>query len=127
MMLIDENDTLSHREAKEACKKMDSFLEIVMDVLTIFLEFYTKNREHRKSRRILSEMEKIEEGFYTALEAAREYLNSHRDDSSSLSSEILTINLQQVLKLDASPDTHPKEHIPAEHLQTLAEVNFSRQ
>ena len=71
-------------------------------------------------------MERIEEEFYTASEATREYLDSHRDDSSSVSSEMLTINLQQTLNInDASSETQPKVHIVTEHPRALAEVHIS--
>ena len=42
LMLIEEHDMPIRREVKEACKKTDSCLEIVMDVLTNFSDSYTK-------------------------------------------------------------------------------------
>ena len=126
LMLIEETEFSNRAEVKEAYKKMDNFLERVLDVLSNFSDFYTRNKEHQKGKQIVSEMERIEEEFYTASEAAREYLDSHRDDSSSVSSEMLTINLQRTLNInDASSETQPKEHIATEHPRALAEVHFS--
>lgn len=73
-------------------------------------------------------MERIEEEFNTASKAAREYLDSHRDDSSSVSTEMLAVNLRRTLNInDASIETQPKEHTRVEKPQTFAEVRFSDQ
>ena len=66
LLLVEEQDMPSRRAVKEACRKMDSCLELVMEVLTHFLDFYTKNGELQKDKKIISEMEKNEEDYYTA-------------------------------------------------------------
>ena len=45
-------------KVKAACRKMDSCLELVMEVLTKFSDFYTENGELQKDKKIISEMEK---------------------------------------------------------------------
>ena len=89
----------SRRTVKEACRKMDSCLELVMEVLTNFSDFYSKNGELQKDKKIISEMEKIEEDYYTAYGTAQEYLNSRKDDSSSITSEVLSIDMLQRMNI----------------------------
>ena len=48
----------SRRAEKETCRKMDSCLELVMEVLTKFSDFYTKNGKLQKDKKIISEIEK---------------------------------------------------------------------
>ena len=66
LLLVEEQDIPSRRAVKEACRKMDSCLEWVMEVLTNFSDFYSKNGELQKDKKIISEMEKNEEDYYTA-------------------------------------------------------------
>ena len=60
LFVLEEHDLLSRREVKEAGKKMNSCTEIVKDVLYKLSDFYTRNGELQKGKRIVSEMEKIE-------------------------------------------------------------------
>ena len=85
--LLEEHDLPRRREVKAAWKTMDSCLEIVMNVLANVSDFYTSNAEIKKGQRIVSEMEKIGEDFYTAYEAECDYLDSRRDDASSVTSD----------------------------------------
>ena len=64
----------SRREVKEACKKIDSCMELVMDVLSKFSDFYVKNQECQRSTTVANEMVKTEADFYKTSEAAQEYL-----------------------------------------------------
>ena len=65
-MLIEEHDLPTRLGVNEACKKLESCLEIVMDILANFSDFYTKHKEHQKCKRIVDEMGQLEEDFYTA-------------------------------------------------------------
>ena len=51
LLLVEEQDMPSHRAVKEAYRIMDSCLELVIEVLTIFSEFYTKNWELQKDKK----------------------------------------------------------------------------
>ena len=122
--LLEENAKFNRREIKDARKRMETCLELVMDVLTNFSDFYTKYGEHQKCRRILSEMEQIEADFYSATESAQECLDRHKDDSSSVNSETFTIDLQRRLNIAAeNSETQAKEHTP----RTFDQVHFSEQ
>ena len=48
--LLEENATFNRREIKDARKRMETCLELVMDVLTNFSDFYTKYGEHQKKQ-----------------------------------------------------------------------------
>ena len=45
---------------------MDSSLELMMEVLTNFSDFYTRYGEIQKDKILIWEMEKIEKDYYTA-------------------------------------------------------------
>ena len=78
LFLLDEQDMPSRREVKEACKKIDSCMELVMDVLSKFSDFYIKNQECQRSTTVANEMVKTEADFYKTSEAAQEYLVAER-------------------------------------------------
>ena len=102
LMLIKEHDLPSHLDVNEACKKLESCFEIVMDILANFSDFYTKQKKKQtpKCKHIVGEMGQIEEDFYTASGSARECLKSRKDDSSSLSlAEMLKIDLRRGLNI----------------------------
>ena len=110
LMLLEEQDLPSRREVKGACDKMDSCMELAMKVLENFSDYYIQNGNLQKGQKIVNEMEKIEEEFYTAYEAAREYLDSRRDDASSETSDILSIDLLQRMNIsDGDSETRRKE------------------
>ena len=72
---------------------MDKCSELAIDVLTNFPEFYIRNNEMQKNMRVSNEMEKIDDEYSSAYEAANEYLQSRQDDRSNVTSETLTIGM----------------------------------
>ena len=110
LSLIAHEETPSRREIHEACKRMDSCMDIVMEVLSNFSDFYVDNNELQKSQTIVGEMEKIDEEFHAAHERKREYLDSQHDDNASVSSGILSIDLLQRMNIsDDQSETDRKE------------------
>ena len=87
------------REVSYACQTMDTCLEIVMGVLLNFSYVYTKYNELQKSRPVAKEKAKIEKDFYTTSETARKHLDARKDDKSSVSSDILTINFHENMNI----------------------------
>ena len=71
---LEEQELPSRREVKEICQKMDSYLETAIDVMTKLSDFFFKSKQMDSGRKVVLEMEKVEEEFYLAYEAAREYL-----------------------------------------------------
>ena len=64
LSLMDNHEGPSHRAIEEACRKMDSCMDIVLEVLYNFSDFYLKNNDLQKNQKIVCEMEKIEEEFF---------------------------------------------------------------
>ena len=50
LLLIEEQELPSRRELRDACQKMDSCLELAMDVLINFSDFYIKIEEMQKKQ-----------------------------------------------------------------------------
>ena len=128
LSLIDD-DSSSHCQIIEARKRLGSCLEIVLDILYNFSDFYTRQKEHTKCERILSEMGQIEEDFYSASKSAQQFLESRKDDSATLSAtEMLTIDIGRGLNIaDESSETVLKDHAPTEQAQDTYKVQFSDQ
>ena len=57
-MLLTDRDMPSRREVKEACKKLNSCMEIVMTVISNMTDFYVRNGDLINSDRAVTEMEK---------------------------------------------------------------------
>lgn len=119
LLLVDEQDMPSRRGVRVAWQNMDNCMEMAMEVLTKFTDFYIENQEFQKGKMVISEMEKIEADYYKTAEAAQEYLESRKDDASSVSSDIRSIDLCQRITDDRS-EAFPKEAIVQQ--RTLAEV-----
>ena len=88
LFLIEKQELPSRGEIEDACNRLDS----AMDAMTSLSELYMKNKDMENSKKIVREMEKIEEEFTTAYEAARRCLDSPKEKSSE-ASEILSIDL----------------------------------
>ena len=113
LSLIDNEEGPSRRAIDEACRKMDSCMDIVLKLLSIFSDFYLENNELQKSQKIISEMEGIEEEFHSAHEAKRDCLDSQKDDRSS----IFSIDLREKMNIwDSRSETDRKQ-------TTLTETN----
>ena len=63
LSLIDNEEGPSRRAIDEACRKMDSCMDIVLELLSNFSDFYFENNELPKRQKIISEMERIEGEF----------------------------------------------------------------
>ena len=125
-MLLEEHDLPSRRKVKEACSKMEGCMELVLKVLANFSDFYIQNGEIQKGLRIVNEMQKIEEEFYTSYEAVREYLDSRQDVASNVASYILSIDLLQRMDItDDDSETSQKETMLAVPPRTLPKVTLS--
>ena len=128
LSLIDD-DSSSHCQVIEARKRLGSCLEIVLDILYNFLDFYTRQKEHTKCECILSEMGQTEEDFNLASKLAQQFLESRKDDSATLSAtEMLTIDIGRGLNIaDESSEIVLKDHAPTEQAQETYKVHFSNQ
>ena len=92
-----------------------------MEVMTSLSDLYIQIKALDKGKNIVVEMKKMEAEFYIACEAAREYLDSRKDDSSSVSSDILSVELQRMNIPDRSETYRKEESLPLQQ-GTLPEV-----
>lgn len=118
-LLLEEQDLPSRRAVQDACEQMDNCLETAMEVMTSLSDLYIQTKALDKGKKIVIEMEKMEAEFYIAYEAAREYLDSRKEDSSSVSSDILSIDLQRMNIPDRS-ETYKKRGIIATAARDIA-------
>ena len=93
MSLLEETEQPSRREVLDARRKMDSCSEIATDILISFAEFYIRMDEIQKSMRVSNEPEILAEEHSSAREEVKDYLASREDEQSSVTSDILTIDM----------------------------------
>lgn len=105
LLLLEQEDLPSRREIWHASQNMDSCMEIVIEVLANFSEFYINNKELQHANIVISEMEKVKGEFYKTYELAREYLDSRSDDRSSVAS----IDFDRMNIINEDSETHRKE------------------
>ena len=124
MSLLEETEQASRREILDARRKMDSCSEIATDTLISFAEFYIRMDELQKSMRVSNELEMLVEEYSSAREDVKDYLVSREDERSSVSSEILTIDMLKNMDISATN----KERVETQHdlQQTEQKVNDVR-
>ena len=74
--------------------------------LTSFAEFYISIDKVQKSMRVSNELEKILDEYSSACEAATDYLKSRQDERSSVTSDILMIDMLEHMNIS---ETNKKE------------------
>ena len=62
-------------------------------------------------KKIISEMEKIKEDYYTAYGTSQEYLNSRKYDSSSITLDVLSIDMLQRMNIIDESETLRKDYM----------------
>ena len=97
--LLEEQEPANRRAVLDACGKMDSLSELATDVLTSFAEFYISINEVQKSMRVSKELEKILHEYSSAGEAATDYLESRQDERSSVTTDILTMDMLEHMNI----------------------------
>ena len=90
LFLIEQRELPSHQEIQDACSRMDSSMESAMDVMTSLSELYTKYKEKGKNDKVILEMEKLDDEFSTAYEAARQYIDAQKERSTDTSENIIS-------------------------------------
>lgn len=109
--LLEKQDLQSRRAVQDACSNMDSRLEIAMDIMISLSDLYMKHNDLEKGKKVVAEMEKLEDEYSTASEAAREHLNARWDDRSSVASDILSVDMVQKLNITDNSETYQKQAI----------------
>ena len=81
-----------------------------MDVMTKLSDFL-KSKQLDIGRKVVLEIKKNEEEFYSAYEAAREYLDSQKEGRSSVCSGIVSTDMFQRMNITDHSETYRKEGI----------------
>lgn len=68
---LEEQDLLSRREVQDACSNTDSRKEIAMEIMASISDIYIQHNDGGRKKKLVSEMKKLEDGYYTASETAR--------------------------------------------------------
>lgn len=80
-------------------------MKIAMEVLSKFSDFYVQNKWLENRQIIVSEIEKIEENFYTLYESARVYLDLRKDYALSVISDTLSTDLHKGTNIQNHDDS----------------------
>ena len=91
--LIEEQELPSRWAIQDVINSLGNYQEVAMEIMASLSHLYMKHKDFEKSRKVLIEIDKIEDDFSSVSEAAREYLDSRRNDRSSVSSDIISIDL----------------------------------
>ena len=68
LLLLIEEPGLPRTEVNSACRKMDSYMESSMEVMSQLSDIYIRNKQLDNATKIVNEMEKLEEEFHSAYE-----------------------------------------------------------
>ena len=85
LILIEKQELHSRGEIEDECNRVDNAMESAIDAKTSLLELYIKNKDMENSKKVVLEIDKIEEEFTTEYEAARRCLDSQNENSSEAS------------------------------------------
>ena len=119
LFLVENEDIGTSREVQEACNKLDNCLEKALDVMARISGLYTKNKEKEKGLKVALESDKLEVDYNSSYDMAR--LRSLKEDQSSETSEILTINWLNRMNIDDNSGTFQKQESA---LQETSEVGI---
>ena len=122
LLLLEEQDTDSRISVIEARKKLESCLEIVLDILENFSDFYTRQKEHKKCERIVGEMLRIEEDFDAVSKATREYLASRKDISQNNDLVSVPIENRQYSSLSNATSNLSMKEVPVKDQMSVTSV-----
>ena len=81
IFLIEKRKSPSEEEI-DAVERLDGAMESVMDALTSLSDLYLTSKETENSKRVVLEMERIEEEFTSAYEVARRFLETQKEQAS---------------------------------------------
>ena len=73
LLLLIEEQCPPRSEANYACRKMDWYMELSMEVMSQLSDIYLLNKQFDKGAKIVNEMEKLEEEFHSAYETVWAY------------------------------------------------------
>ena len=83
LLLLIEEPGLPRTEVNSACRKMDSYMESSIEVMSKLSDIYIRNKHLDKASKIVNKMDKLEEEFHSAYETVYESLNLQKNNYSS--------------------------------------------
>ena len=86
LLLMIEEHGLPRTEVNSACRKMDSYMEYSMEVMSHLSDIYICNKQFDKGTKIVNEMEKLEKEFHSAYEAVWESMNLWKYNTANVKS-----------------------------------------
>ena len=84
LRMLGEQDYPSQREIKETCHQLGDVQERAKETMSCLSTEYALLKDRIKRKKVVDEMDKLELEFSEANEKAQEYLESHKDELSSL-------------------------------------------
>ena len=87
LSLLDEEDYPSRREVKAMCQKLCEVQERTMLTMEELSQEYLSSKDKEKRKKLTGEMDKLEAEFSEAHDKAQEYLDSRKDELSSLATD----------------------------------------
>ena len=85
--MLDEQDYPSRREIKETCQQLGDVQERAIGTMSCLSTEYVLLKDRIKRKKVVDEMDKLELEFSEANEKAQEYLESRKDELSSLATD----------------------------------------
>ena len=105
IFLVEKRKSPSEEEIEDAVERLDGAMESVMDALTSLSDLYLTSKEIENSKRVVLEMERIEEEF-TTYEAARRFLETQKEQASERS---VILSIDMLNKMNISNDNEERK------------------
>ena len=87
LSLLDEEDYPSRREVNSMCQKLCEVQERTMLTMEELSQEYLSSKDKEERKKLTGEMDKLEAEFSEARDKAQEYLDSWKDELSSLATD----------------------------------------
>ena len=106
--LMEDQESRNRPAIQDALYSLGKYQEFAMETMARLSELYVKHGEMDKNRKVIIEIDKIEDDFSTTSEAARKIMDFRRNNTSCIASGISAIVHQ-----NSSPTakTYPKKEI----------------
>ena len=86
LLLLIEEQGVPRTEVNSACRKMDSYMESSMEVMSQLSDIYMRNKQLDKAVKIVNEMENLDQEFHSAYETVWKWLDLRKCNKSSVKS-----------------------------------------
>ena len=123
LLLMIEEHGLPRTEVNSTCRKMDSYMQYSMEVMSHLSDIYIRNKQFEKGAKTVNEMEKLEQEFHSTYEAVWESMNLWKCKTANVKStdlpqrtcskeESISESFQKKEKLIEQAVSHGNKHEP---------------